>query len=144
MKFFQTKIPEVILIQPKVFEDDRGFFLDTFRKNIFADHGINLPFLQDNHSSTIQGTIRGLHYQLFNPQGKLIRVVSGSIFDVVVDLRKDSPTFAQWFSTILSAENKQMLWVPPGFAHGFYTLKTSECLYKCTDYYNPKDEHTLR
>lgn len=145
MEFLKTPVRDVLLIKPEVHGDHRGFFMETFRTDCFAQQGITLPFVQDNHSQSDQGTLRGLHYQKRRPQGKLLRAVSGSIFDVAVDIRRGSPTFGKWFGAVLSAENKLMLWVPPGFAHGFYTLENgSTCFYKCTDYYDPKDECGIR
>ncbi|MDH4321465.1 MAG: dTDP-4-dehydrorhamnose 3,5-epimerase [Desulfobulbaceae bacterium] len=145
MNFFPTRIPDVVVIEPKVFGDERGFFMETWRGDLFAANGITLPFVQDNHSRSGQGVLRGLHYQIKQPQGKLARVIIGEVFDVAVDLRKGSPTFGQWVGEVLSAENKKMLWVPPGFAHGFYVLsETAEFFYKCTDYYAPEHERSLR
>jgi len=139
-----AKIPEVIIIEPKIFEDERGFFFESYQKEHFTKAGIAFDFVQDNHSRSEQGTLRGLHYQIQQAQGKLVRVVHGEIFDVVVDIRKSSPTFGEWVGNYLSASNKQMLWVPPGFAHGFYvTSPEAEVLYKATDYYNPKWERTI-
>jgi dTDP-4-dehydrorhamnose 3,5-epimerase len=137
-------IPEVLLIQPKVFRDDRGFFMETYQSLEYRKFGIPGNFVQDNHSGSRQGTLRGLHYQIFNAQGKLIRAISGEIFDVAVDLRVNSPTFGHWTSSILSAENKKITWIPPGFAHGFYVLSEwSEIVYKATDVYTPEAERTL-
>lgn len=145
MKFIETEIPELIIIEPKVFADGRGFFMETWQARTFADHGINVDFVQDNHSKSSQGILRGLHYQVEHTQGKLVRVISGEVFDVAVDLRKSSPTFGKWVGVLLSAENKKMFWVPPGFAHGFYvTSDTAEFVYKCTDYYAPKYERSIR
>lgn len=145
MKYEPQVIPDVILMTPQVFGDERGFFMETFREQDFMRECSPLRFVQDNHSLSSQGILRGLHYQLEKPQGKLVRVVSGEVFDVVVDLRRQSPTFGQWLGVTLSAENKQLLWVPPGFAHGFYvTSESAEFVYKCTDYYNPGDEYTLQ
>ena len=133
MNFLPTRIKDVMLVEPKVFGDDRGFFMETWRSDIFAQNGIDTVFVQDNHSRSDHGVLRGLHYQIRQPQGKLVRVISGEVFDVAVDLRKSSPYFGHWVSQILSASNKRMLWVPPGFAHGFYVLSdTAEFLYKCT------------
>jgi len=144
MRFIPTTIPDVILIEPKVFADERGFFLESYQKKLFAEAGIPFDFVQDNHSRSELGVLRGLHYQVQQPQGKLVRVVSGEIFDVAVDIRKSSPTFGKWFGDFLSAENKKMLWVPPGFAHGFYvTSLTTEVLYKTTDYYAPQWERSI-
>lgn len=144
MKFIPTPLPGVLLIEPKLFQDERGFFLESYQKQHFSDAGIPFNFVQDNHSKSCQGVLRGLHYQIKQPQGKLLRVVVGEIYDVAVDLRKSSPSFGKWFGTYLSAENKQMLWVPPGFAHGFYvTSAQAELIYKATDYYAPQWERTL-
>lgn len=144
MEFIRTKIPEVILIKPRVFRDDRGFFMETFQAKKMKAGGISYDFVQDNHSRSKHGTLRGLHYQIFNPQGKLVRVATGEIYDVAVDLRKSSPTFGKWVGALLSAENKYQLWVPPGFAHGFYVLSESaDVLYKATDFYNPQAERSL-
>ena len=144
MKFIPSPIPSLLLIEPRVFQDERGFFLESYQKRNFSEAGIPFDFVQDNHSKSCQGVLRGLHYQIKQPQGKLIRVIVGEIFDVAVDIRKYSPTFGKWFGTYLSAENKQMLWVPVGFAHGFYvTSPQAEVLYKATDYYAPQWERTL-
>lgn len=144
MKFTPTRIPDVIIIEPKVFADERGFFMETWRKDQFTEAGIALEFVQDNHSQSTQGILRGLHYQTQHPQGKLVRVMRGEVFDVAVDLRKSSPTFGQWVGEYLSAENKKVMWVPPGFAHGFYvTSPEAEFVYKCTDYYSPEYEHSI-
>ena len=144
MEFFSTSIPDVILIKPKVFGDQRGFFMETWQEAVFAKAGIQARFVQDNHSRSDPGVLRGLHYQIWQPQGKLVRVVAGDIFDVAVDLRKGSAHFGRWVGEYLSAENKRMLWIPPGFAHGFSVLGNSaECVYKCTDYYAPEHERTI-
>lgn len=144
MKFNATKIPGVTLIEPKVFGDDRGFFMETFRADELAAAGITASFVQDNHSGSRKGILRGLHYQLRQPQGKLVRVVAGEIFDVVVDIRKGSACFGKWESFSLSVKNKQMLWVPPGLAHGFYVLSDwAEVVYKASDYYAPEWERSL-
>ncbi|MCR5814656.1 MAG: dTDP-4-dehydrorhamnose 3,5-epimerase [Desulfovibrio sp.] len=133
-----------VLLTPVVHADKRGFFMETFRQQEFEEHCGHYTFVQDNHSRSGANVLRGLHYQLNHPQGKLIRVIIGEVFDVAVDLRRSSPTFGQFFSATLSAENKQMFWVPPGFAHGFCVLsETAEFLYKCTAYYDPDDEHCL-
>ncbi|MFH7320728.1 dTDP-4-dehydrorhamnose 3,5-epimerase [Desulfurivibrio sp. D14AmB] len=145
MKFTPTAIPEVILIEPQVFGDERGFFMETWHAAKFAAAGLDLAFVQDNHSRSGRGTLRGLHYQIKQPQGKLARVIAGEVFDVAVDLRRHSPTFGRWVGVILSATNKKMLWVPPGFAHGFYVLSPeADFLYKCTQFYAPEDERVLR
>ena len=144
MHFTPTLIPDVILIEPKVFADERGFFLESYQKKRFMEVGINMDFVQDNHSKSCYGTLRGMHYQIQQPQGKLVRVISGGIFDVAVDVRKTSPTFGKWVADYLSSENKKMLWIPPGFAHGFYvTSPEAEVLYKTTDYYAPQWERTI-
>lgn len=145
MQFIDTKIPEVKILEPQVFGDERGFFMETFRANEFNQHCAPREFVQENHSRSKQGILRGLHYQLENTQGKLVRVVSGAVFDVAVDVRKSSPTFGQWVGVELSAENKRQLWVPEGFAHGFYVLTPdAEFVYRCTDYYAPEHERSLR
>jgi len=144
VKFTPAAIPEVILIEPRVHGDARGFFMETYHQREFAAAGINAEFVQDNHSRSTQGTLRGLHYQVRHAQGKLFRVILGEVFDVAVDLRRSSPTFGKWVGYSLTAENKRMLWVPPGFAHGFYTI--SECvevIYKTTDYYAPEYERSI-
>lgn len=144
MKITPTAIPDVLLIEPQVFGDKRGFFMETFRQSTFTEAGITLPFVQDNHSGSRQSTLRGLHYQIRQPQGKLVRVVAGEIFDVAVDLRRSSPTFGRWVGVTLSAANRWMMWVPPGFAHGFYVMSDwAEFVYKVTDYYAPEWERTL-
>ena len=144
MNFIPLEIPEVVLIQPRLFKDERGFFLETWRRDEFAAAGIASEFVQDNHSGSVQGVLRGLHYQIRQAQGKLLRVVAGEIFDVAVDIRHNSPTFGRAVSAVLSAERREMLWVPPGFAHGFYTLSGfAELLYRTTDYYAPQWERSL-
>lgn len=144
MKFTPLPIPDMILIEPQVFGDERGFFMETYRTDAFARAGIQAEFVQDNHSRSRQGTLRGLHYQIRQAQGKLVRVVLGEIFDVAVDLRCNSATFGKWVGMRLSAENKRQVWVPPGFAHGFYVLSDwAEVVYKATDYYAPQWERTL-
>ena len=144
MKFTPTPLSGVLLIEPHVFQDNRGFFLESYQKKQFSEAGIPFDFVQDNHSKSCQGVLRGLHYQIKQPQGKLTRVVVGEIYDVAVDIRRSSPTFGKWFGTHLSAENKQMLWVPPGFAHGFYVISPeAELLYKATDYYAPQWDRTI-
>ena len=136
--------PEVLLIEPDVFPDPRGFFMETFHSIKYAEHGLPAVFLQDNHSRSSRGVLRGLHYQLKNPQGKLVRVVSGEVFDVAVDIRRGSPWFGKWVGAILSEENHRQMYVPPGFAHGFCTLSESaDFLYKCTDLYAPGDEYGI-
>ncbi|SEG55056.1 dTDP-4-dehydrorhamnose 3,5-epimerase [Marinobacterium lutimaris] len=145
MEFEPLAIPDVILITPKVFGDDRGFFMETFRQSEFERHCGNYTFVQDNHSKSKQGILRGLHYQLDKPQGKLVRVTKGEVYDVAVDMRENSPTFGNWVGVHLSDANKQFLWLPPGFAHGFYVIsQEAEFQYKCTDYYNPGDEYCIR
>jgi dTDP-4-dehydrorhamnose 3,5-epimerase len=145
MRFLPTEIPGVVFIEPRVFGDARGFFMETWHAAKFAAAGLDLHFVQDNHSKSVQGTLRGLHYQIEKPQGKLVRVISGEVFDVAVDLRKSSPAFGRWVGGILSAENKKMLWVPPGFGHGFYVLSPeAEFVYKCTELYAPEHERCIR
>ncbi len=144
MKFIPTTIPDVVVIEPLVHGDSRGFFMETYQARLFAEAGISTDFVQDNHSGSQQGTLRGLHYQIRQPQGKLVRVVAGEVFDAVVDLRRSSPTFGKWTGVVLSAENKRELWMPPGFAHGFYVLSPwAEFTYKTTDFYAPEWERTL-
>lgn len=145
MEYAKLAIPEVVLLTPRVFGDERGFFMETFRQSEFEQHCGNVTFVQDNHSMSTHGILRGLHYQLEKPQGKLVRVTRGEVFDVAVDMRASSPTYGQWVGATLSAENKQLLWVPPGFAHAFYVVSdAAEFQYKCTDYYNPGDEYCIR
>tara|TARA_B110000879_G_scaffold157732_1_gene203703 strand:- start:894 stop:1430 length:537 start_codon:yes stop_codon:yes gene_type:complete len=145
MKVLKTKLDDCVIIEPKIFSDARGFFLETYRDSYYSDlAGISMPFVQDNHSRSSKGVLRGLHFQKKKPQGKLVRVVSGKVFDVAVDIRKDSKTYGKWDSVILSGDNKKQFWVPPGFAHGFLVLSDSaDFEYKCTDYYNPEDEHSI-
>lgn len=144
MDFVPTRLPDVIVIRPKVFEDARGFFMDTWHRQLFEQEGIDGSFVQDGHSGSKAGTLRGLHYQIRQAQGKLIRVVKGEAFDVAVDIRRSSPDFGQWASEVLSAENRKMIWIPPGFAHGFLVLnETAEFEYKLTDFYAPEHERTL-
>jgi dTDP-4-dehydrorhamnose 3,5-epimerase len=145
MKATPTKIADVILLEPKVFGDERGFFFESFNHQVFeAATGVKTQFVQDNHSKSAKGVLRGLHYQIENAQGKLVRVTQGAVFDVAVDIRKDSPTFGQWVGEILSAENKRQLWVPAGLAHGFLVLSdTAEFLYKTTEYYAPVHERCI-
>ncbi len=144
MKILPTELPDVLLIEPKVFYDARGFFMETYHAQHLADLGLAAAFVQDNHSRSTRGTLRGLHYQIQHAQGKLLRVVNGEIFDVAVDLRRHSLTFGRWTGAILSAENKLQMWIPPGFAHGFYTLsETVDLIYKVTDYYAPEAERTI-
>ena len=144
MKITITKLPGVILVEPKVFDDSRGFFFESYHKRLFVEQEILSEFVQDNHSRSKQGALRGLHYQIQQPQGKLVRVILGEIYDIAVDIRKSSPTFGQWMGLYLSAENKKQLYIPPGFAHGFYVVSEwAEVLYKATDYYAPQWERTL-
>lgn len=145
MKITPTSIPDVLIIEPKVFGDERGFFFESFNQakfELFIGRQVN--FVQDNHSKSVKNVLRGLHYQMLQPQGKLVRVMQGEVFDVVVDIRKSSPTFGKWVGEHLSAENKKQLWVPEGFAHGFVVLsETAEFLYKTTDYYAPEFERCI-
>lgn len=145
MEVIRTSIADVVIIEPTVFGDDRGFFLETFQEKRYSElAGINLPFVQDNHSRSLKGVLRGLHYQKTKPQGKLVRVVRGEVFDVAVDIRPGSATFGQWEGVCLSETNKRQFWVPPGFAHGFVVLsEIADFEYKCTDYYDPSDEGSL-
>ncbi|TRW17955.1 dTDP-4-dehydrorhamnose 3,5-epimerase [Glacieibacterium frigidum] len=139
-----TALPEVKLLEPRVFGDDRGFFLESWNATTFADIGIDAAFVQDNHSRSAKGVLRGLHYQIVEPQGKLVRVVAGAVFDVAVDIRRSSPNFGKWTGHELSAVNKHLLWVPPGFAHGFVTLsETADFLYKCTTLYAPAHDRGI-
>lgn len=140
MKVVETEIPGVLVIQPRVFDDERGFLLESFRSSWLSDQS----FVQDNHSQSTKGTLRGLHYQFDNPQGKLVRVIRGEVFDVAVDIRQSSRTFGQWVSRTLSESNKEIFWVPPGFAHGFLVLSDiADFVYRCTDYYAPGDEYSI-
>lgn len=144
MEYKELAIPDVVLLTPKVFGDERGFFMETFRQDEFEKNCGKFTFVQDNHSSSKQGILRGLHYQHQKPQGKVVRVIRGEVFDVAVDMRENSPTFGKWVGEYLSEANKNMLWVPPGFAHGFLvTSEHAEFVYKCTDFYNPGDEYSL-
>ncbi|QIR15134.1 dTDP-4-dehydrorhamnose 3,5-epimerase [Shewanella aestuarii] len=145
MKFIDTVIPDVKIIEPQVFGDQRGFFMETFRTKLFNEHCGERDFVQENHSKSSHGILRGLHYQTENTQGKLVRVINGEVFDVAVDMRKTSPTFGHWVGVLLSADNKRQLWVPEGFAHGFYVISAAaEFVYKCTDIYNPSAEVSLK
>jgi dTDP-4-dehydrorhamnose 3,5-epimerase len=145
MNIIKTKIPDVLLIEPKVFGDERGFFLESFHAQRYAEAGIPGPFVQDNHSHSARGVLRGLHFQKHYPQGKLVYVTQGSVFDVAVDIRRDSPTFKQWVGVTLTADRHQQFYVPAGFAHGFCVLsEMADFHYKCTDYYHPEDEGSLR
>lgn len=144
MNIITTNLPGVIVIEPKVYVDKRGFFLETFREDVLLQAGINAHFVQDNHTRSSQGVLRGLHYQMTQTQGKLVRVATGSVFDVVVDVRSGSPTFGQWYGTELNEDNLKMMYVPPGFAHGFVVLsETADFIYKCTDYYHPESEQGI-
>jgi dTDP-4-dehydrorhamnose 3,5-epimerase len=144
MNFIPTEIPDVILIAPQVFGDERGFFMETFRASLFEAASLPQQFVQDNHSGSRRGALRGLHYQIHQAQGKLVRVVAGEVFDVVVDIRRSSATFAKWVGVSLSAQNRLQMWIPTGFAHGFYvTSDWAEIVYKTTDYYAPQWERTL-
>ena len=144
MNTIETAIPDVKILEPKVFGDDRGFFMETFREEWFRENVADVTFVQDNHSKSSQGILRGLHYQTEQTQGKLVRVTKGEVYDVAVDMRKDSPTFGRHVGVLLSAENKRQLWVPEGFAHGFYvTTESAEFVYKCTDYYAPQFEQSV-
>ena len=146
MQIVKTRIPEVIIFEPKIFGDDRGFFFESFNGKVFEQAtGLKLNFVQDNHSKSAKNVLRGLHYQIEQAQGKLVRVTQGEVFDVAVDMRQSSPTFGQWEGTRLSAENKRQMWIPPGFAHGFLVLSdTAEFLYKTTDFYSPQHECYLK
>ena len=144
MEFIATNLPGVVIVQPKVFGDERGFFMETYRMDKFEAAGIPTRFVQDNHSRSQQGVLRGLHYQIQQPQGKLVRVILGEVYDVAVDIRRDSPSFGKWTAAYLSAENKREMWVPPGFAHGFYVLSDwAEVTYKTNDYYAPQWERSI-
>lgn len=144
MNIVETGIPDLLILEPKVFGDDRGFFLESWNEAVFREIGLDLTFVQDNHSRSARGVLRGLHFQNPNPQGKLVRVVAGRVWDVAVDLRRSSPTFGKWAGVELSAANKRLFWVPPGFAHGFVSLEDgTDFLYKCTSLYDPGSEHSL-
>jgi dTDP-4-dehydrorhamnose 3,5-epimerase len=144
MQFIRTDIPEIIIIEPEVFGDTRGFFMETYHASRYAQAGIQATFVQDNHSGSRQGTLRGLHYQIQQPQAKLVRVVCGEVYDVVVDIRRSSPSFGKWIAVTLSAENKRQIWVPAGFAHGVYILSEwAELIYKASDLYAPEWERTV-
>ncbi len=144
MKFQETELPGVLVIEPMVFEDNRGFFMEVHHRDKFADAGINQPFVQDNHSHSSHGTLRGLHFQEPHAQGKLVRAVNGAIFDVAVDIRRGSPHFGHWVGVELTSENRKQLWIPPGFAHGLQVVsETTDVLYKCTDIYAPADERVI-
>ncbi len=145
MKVIETAIPDVLLLEPRVFEDERGYFFESYNRKTLKDLGINYEFVQDNHSRSRRGVLRGLHYQIRQPQGKLVRVIEGEVFDVAVDIRRSSPTFGQWAGFNLSAANKRIAWIPPGFAHGFLVLsETAEFLYKTTDYWASQHERCIR
>jgi dTDP-4-dehydrorhamnose 3,5-epimerase len=145
MEFVPTRIPDVVLIKPRVFGDARGYFLETWKDTAFSDANLPLKFVQDNHSHSIQWILRGLHYQVEKTQGKLVRVARGAVYDVAVDVRRKSPTYGRWVGAELSDVNHHMLWVPPGFAHGFLTLTDDvDFVYKCTDYYAPEHERVIR
>lgn len=140
----KTLIPDVLVVQPKVYGDQRGFFMETWNEKAFSEAGIDATFVQDNHSRSVKNTLRGLHYQIQQPQGKLVRVTAGEVFDVAIDLRKGSPTFGHWVGEYLSAENNRMLWIPPGFAHGFLVIsEVADFQYKCTDFYAPSFERSI-
>ncbi|HAN27253.1 MAG TPA: dTDP-4-dehydrorhamnose 3,5-epimerase [Haliea salexigens] len=144
MIFESTPLAGLVVLEPRVFGDERGFFLESWNATTFRDAGLDVNFVQDNHSRSAQGILRGLHYQTEQPQGKLVRVTAGAVFDVAVDLRRGSPTLGQWYGLELSAANHRMLWVPPGFAHGFYVLSEfADFQYKCSDYYHPASEVSL-
>jgi dTDP-4-dehydrorhamnose 3,5-epimerase len=145
VKVSATAIRDVLVLEPTVHRDERGFFLETWREDRLTSLGISARFVQDNHSHSVRGSLRGLHYQIHNPQGKLVRVAAGKVFDVAVDLRRSSPTFGRWVAETLSAEDHRQLWIPPGFAHGFYTLSdAADLLYKCSEYYAPDHDRTIR
>ncbi len=145
MEVLPTEVPGVLILKPKVFGDDRGFFMESFNRRTWLEiTGLDFEFVQDNHSRSVRGVLRGLHYQIRQPQGKLVRVVSGEVFDVAVDVRRSSPTFGKWAGVTLSAQNKLQFWIPPGFAHGFLVLsEQADFLYKATDFYAPKHERTI-
>ncbi len=144
LSFIETELPGAMIIEPAVFNDSRGFFLETYHYNKYSENGLDAGFVQDNHSHSVKDTLRGLHYQLRHPQGKLLYMIRGEIFDVAVDIRKGSPSFGKWVSVILSSENKKQFYVPPGFAHGFCVLsEEADVIYKCTDFYKPDDEYGI-
>jgi dTDP-4-dehydrorhamnose 3,5-epimerase len=141
----ETPLPGCFLLEPLVHGDDRGFFIESWNRRTYRELGIDFDYVQDNHSRSTQGVLRGIHYQIDNPQGKLVRVTSGSVFDVAVDLRRGSPTFSRWFGVELSEANKRIFWVPPGFGHGFYvTSETADFQYKCTEYFTPENDRGIR
>jgi dTDP-4-dehydrorhamnose 3,5-epimerase len=145
MQIITTPIPDVLVLEPRVFGDERGFFFESWNQREFARLGLPAHFVQDNHSKSARGILRGLHYQTQQVQGKLVRVVAGEVFDVAVDMRRDSPTLGRWAGALLSAANRRMMWIPPGFAHGFYvTADSAEFVYKCTDFYAPEHEVSMR
>jgi dTDP-4-dehydrorhamnose 3,5-epimerase len=145
MQIITTAIPDVLVLEPRVFGDERGFFFESWNQREFARLGLPTNFVQDNHSKSARGILRGLHYQTQQVQGKLVRVVAGEVFDVAVDMRRDSPTLGRWAGALLSAVNRRMMWIPPGFAHGFYvTTESAEFVYKCTDFYDPEHEVSMR
>ena len=145
MQFIATSLPEVVLIKPRVFGDDRGFFFESWHERKFQDAGLNARFVQANHSHSLRHTLRGLHYQICQPQGKLVRVTRGEVFDVAVDIRRSSPRFGRWFGVVLNDRNHEMLWIPPGFAHGYLALSDEiDFLYQCTDFYAPEHERAIR
>lgn len=144
MNFYSTRIPEVLILEPRVFGDNRGFFLESYNERLMRSAGIDADFVQDNHSRSVRNVVRGLHYQIRQPQGKLVRVISGSVYDVAVDLRRSSSTFGAWVGAELSSENRRMLWIPPGFAHGFLVLSAFvDFVYKASNYYAPECERTI-
>lgn len=144
MNVVRSAIPEVLIVEPKVYGDERGFFFESYNRHLLEPHGIPGEFVQDNHSRSAKNVLRGLHYQIRQPQGKLVRVVAGEVFDVAVDIRRSSPTFGKWVGEILSADNKRMYWIPPGFAHGFLVISEyAEFLYKTTEYWAPEHERSL-
>lgn len=145
MRVIATDLAEVLIVEPEAFGDQRGFFMESWSKRAFAEAGIHADFVQDNHSRSEQGVLRGMHYQIWQPQGKLVRVTRGEVYDVAVDLRRSSPSFGHWVGVYLSADNRRLLWVPPGFAHGFYVTSPegADFQYKCTDYYAPQYERSL-
>lgn len=144
MQIVETALPGVLILEPCTFGDERGFFLESWNRDTFRNLGLDLDFVQDNHSRSAKGVLRGQHYQLKNPQGKLVSVVAGAVFDVAVDIRRSSPSFGKWIGVELTAANRRLLWIPPGFAHGFVTLLDgTDFLYKCTEFYDPSEEHSL-
>lgn len=145
MEFVRMQIPDVVLVKPKVYGDSRGYFFESWEARQFSQAGLDVNFVQDNFSNSVANTLRGLHYQIQQPQGKLVRVIAGEVFDVAVDIRKSSRSFGKWVATVLSAENMHQMWIPPGFAHGFYVMSAvAEFFYKCTDFYAPQYERVIR